>query len=123
MAQKRQLEKEWQTFLSKAYSPCEIEVKTPVGNIDILTPTKLIEIKQSKQWKHALGQLLSYSEFYPSHQKYLYLFGDLDVKQLGEAYRMCKLHRIILTISFYDAPESHIVVRGFKIALENYSEN
>jgi RecB family endonuclease NucS len=120
---KRQLEKEWQTFLSKAYHPCQIEVKTPVGNIDILTPTKLIEIKRSDKWKHAIGQLLSYSEFYPTQQKYLYLFGDLNIKQLNEAYRMCKLHNIILTISFYDSPETHIIVRGFKINLDNYSED
>ena len=53
---KRQIEKEWQNHLAKAFHPCDIEVKTPIGNVDILTPTLLIEIKKAKKWKDAIGQ-------------------------------------------------------------------
>ena len=35
----------------------ETEVKTPVGFIDVLTDTKIIEVKQANLWKHALGQV------------------------------------------------------------------
>jgi len=61
-----------------------LEVSTPVGKIDILTDTLLIEIKKSKDWKAAIGQLLMYGHYYPKHQKILYLFNtpknfDLDL--------------------------------------------
>lgn len=51
-----------------------LEVVTPVGKIDILTDTLLIEIKKAKDWKSAVGQLLMYGHYYPKHQKLLYLF-------------------------------------------------
>ena len=56
----------------------EIEVETPFGYIDLLTGTKIIEIKNALHWKHALGQILSYSNFFPSHEKWIYLF---DMKE------------------------------------------
>ena len=36
------------------------EVKTPVGRIDILTKTQLIEVKRVSGWKSAIGQVKSY---------------------------------------------------------------
>lgn len=53
------------------------EVVTPVGRIDILTPTLIIEVKRIKQWKSALGQVLAYHHFYPNHQPHLILFGKV----------------------------------------------
>jgi len=38
----------------------ERELQTEAGAIDLLTPTRLIEVKEYKGWKGALGQLLSY---------------------------------------------------------------
>lgn len=54
------------------------EVNTPAGRIDLLTDTELIEIKKYEKWKSAIGQLLSYSHFYPAHKKILALFGNSD---------------------------------------------
>ena len=51
------------------------EVVTPSGRIDLLTETQIIEVKRITDWKSALGQILAYSSFYPSHQKRLHLFG------------------------------------------------
>jgi DNA-binding MarR family transcriptional regulator len=51
------------------------EVKTPVGRIDLLTDTEIIEVKSIGEWKGALGQLLIYSLHYPNHQKRIHLFG------------------------------------------------
>jgi len=116
--QKRQLEKEWQQHLAKAFHPCEREVKTPIGNIDILTPTILIEVKKAKKWKDAIGQLLGYGKYYPQHQKYLYLFGELDIRQLGEVKALCDLHNIFLTISFQEQVEQNVVIRSFCIKKE-----
>jgi hypothetical protein len=50
------------------------EVKTPAGYIDVLTDTLLIEVKEASLWKHAVGQVLVYSHYYPTHKKVIWLF-------------------------------------------------
>lgn len=52
------------------------EVSTPSGRIDLLTETEIIEVKNIKDWKSALGQILIYSAFYPNHKKRIHLFGE-----------------------------------------------
>ena len=52
-----------------------VEVKTEVGFIDLLTDTKIIEVKKYHNWKHALGQVKCYGYFYPTRQKWIYLFN------------------------------------------------
>ena len=47
----------------------EIEVKTEFGDIDLLTKTEIIEIKNGMNWKHGLGKLCVYSEYFPEHKK------------------------------------------------------
>ena len=47
----------------------------PDGVIDILSSTELIEIKHWDNFKHGVGQLLHYSQFYPMHMLRLHLFG------------------------------------------------
>jgi hypothetical protein len=53
------------------------EVITPCGRIDILTKEQIIEVKEYKGWKAALGQILVYGNFYPEHQKRIHLFNIL----------------------------------------------
>ena len=53
----------------------QMEVNTQCGRIDILTETEIIEVKEYKLWKSALGQILSYSYFYPGKQKRIHLFN------------------------------------------------
>ena len=60
------------------------EVSTKLGVIDILTDDKIIEIKDIKSWKSALGQILVYSEIYPDHKKCIHLFGIKNNKNLLE---------------------------------------
>ena len=55
-----------------------VEVKTPVGFIDVLTDTKIIEVKKYNYWKHALGQVECYGYFYPNRQKWIYLFDTTE---------------------------------------------
>jgi hypothetical protein len=87
-------EKEIQQRLKKMFGG-EREVHTPVGFIDLLTDTQLYESKRAAQWKGAIGQLLSYSKFYPDRELVLYLFGDLP-GNLKDCYELCKLHKIKL---------------------------
>ena len=48
-----------------------------LGRIDVLTRKSIIEVKKAKAWMAAIGQLVVYNHFYPSHQKVLYLYGPV----------------------------------------------
>jgi hypothetical protein len=74
----QQIEKKIQAKLAKKYN-ADVEIETEVGMIDMLTNTEIIEIKVASKWKHALGQIISYGEFYPSHKKKIILFGKVEV--------------------------------------------
>jgi len=70
----------------------DIEVETPYGYIDLLTEDRLIEVKVFNNWKHALGQVLSYGKFYPERQKTIYLFDyvpEEDYKLLKDIKEFC----------------------------------
>lgn len=51
------------------------EAETPVGRVDLLTDTEVIEVKRVEDWKGGLGQVLAYQTFYSSHKARLHLFG------------------------------------------------
>lgn len=74
-----------------------IEVPTEAGRIDLVTATEIIEIKEVKSWKCALGQLLVYGACYPSHQKRLYLFGDCHKSFISIIEKHCDRLGIVLT--------------------------
>lgn len=85
------LEKQVQKILVKELKGVP-EVVTEFGKIDILTKEKIIEIKEFKGYKSALGQILIYGSVYPNHKKYIYLFDVIDceciekIKQLYNKY-------------------------------------
>jgi hypothetical protein len=68
-----------------------IEVETEVGYIDLLTDYEIIEIKDGKLWKHALGQILMYSVDYPNHKKRIHLF-DIEKNKMIED--RCNIYNI-----------------------------
>lgn len=51
------------------------EVKTKAGRIDVLTSKELIEVKRIERWRDAIGQLIAYGSYYPTHQLRLHLIG------------------------------------------------
>lgn len=63
------------------------EVVTPAGIIDILSVDEIIEVKHWKNWKDAIGQVLVYGLYYPSHAKRIHLFGvaHLSFAEMVEA--------------------------------------
>jgi hypothetical protein len=75
---KKTPERQVEFALSKEHPGCKRQVRTPVGIIDLLTPSEIIEVKTAKDWKGALGQVLVYGTQYPSHQKRIHLFGRVD---------------------------------------------
>ena len=50
------------------------EVKVKTGFIDVLTETKIIEIKKCSDFKHATGQIWFYGREYPDKEKWIYFF-------------------------------------------------
>lgn len=75
----------------------DIEVQTPVGRIDILTKTEIIEVKTAKNWKAAIGQVKSYGRYYTNHSLRIHLFGAIKPSQLILIKQTCKDEGIALT--------------------------
>jgi len=74
-----------------------VEVRTLAGNIDLLTADQIIEVKDVKAWKSALGQILVYGEYYPSHQKRIHLFGETQTSYLELIKSHCSTLNVIVT--------------------------
>lgn len=55
--------------------PVEIEVECPLGRIDAISKDYVIEVKPVFLWKHGVGQVNYYSQFYPNKKKRVHLFG------------------------------------------------
>lgn len=51
----------YRDFLYHTIPNSRIEHRITSGIIDLVTPTQVIEVKKSQNWKHALGQALSYA--------------------------------------------------------------
>ena len=68
-----------------------------VGRIDVLTNTEIIEVKNTKGWKSAIGQIKSYGQYYPKHKMRVHLFGKLTESRLETIQRVCNLEGITLT--------------------------
>lgn len=69
----------------------DIEVETKVGFIDLLTEEEIIEIKEGRNWKHAVGQVLMYAIEYPQHKKRIHLF---NIEKNDTIQEYCKLYDI-----------------------------
>ena len=65
-----------------------------MGFIDLLTEDEIIEIKEGKSWKHAVGQVLMYAIEYPQHKKRIHLF-NIEKNDTIEKY--CELYGIVVS--------------------------
>jgi len=72
-----------------------IEVETPAGFIDVLTSDKIIEVKQEHNWKHALGQIKCYGFYYPTKEKWIYLF-DCKYTNKDIINNICKFENVFV---------------------------
>ncbi|MBR8347024.1 hypothetical protein [Burkholderia ambifaria] len=76
----------------------QAEVHTPVGYIDLLLPTALIEVKSFVKWKHALGQVLAYSNYYPDRRKIIHLYiPGTQRPELVEQLKICAKFNVDVT--------------------------
>ena len=71
-----------------------IEVETSSGFIDLLTDSEIIEIKDGRNWKHAVGQILIYSLDYPNHNKRIHLFNIINDEHINSK---CNIYNIRVT--------------------------
>ncbi|MEO1673621.1 MAG: KilA-N domain-containing protein, partial [Cyanobacteria bacterium J06631_2] len=96
-SKKRQTEKVVRDHLAAAITGSKVEVITDSGRIDILTPVEVIEVKQVKRYKHAMGQVISYGFYYPQHGKRIHLYGQVSSKQRKLIIRECQAVQIKVT--------------------------
>lgn len=89
---KLDVEKQWQAKLAKQLGASR-EVHCPVGIIDLLLPTKVIEVKQAAGFKSALGQVLSYGAFYRGRSLALALFGTSNYCK-ADIEQVCGLYNV-----------------------------
>lgn len=80
----------------------EIEVKTPIGYIDIMTDTQIIEVKRVRKWKWALGQILVYGLYHPDHEKRIHLFGRCKESKLQIIKDHCAKFDVVVTWQYED---------------------
>ena len=73
------------------------EVSTPVGRIDILTKTEVIEVKEVSDWKAAIGQVKAYGRYYPKHRQRIHLFGQITQSKLNNIQDICKTEAVIVS--------------------------
>lgn len=74
----------------------QTEVVTPVGRIDLLTETELIEVKPFHAWKAAIGQVLAYAHYYPNHIKRIHLFRSVP-RQIPKIQEVCQALDVTVT--------------------------
>jgi hypothetical protein len=74
------------------------EVSCPAGKIDLVTEREIIEVKNASDWKGAIGQVLVYGEYFPTHRKRIYLFGQVNAAQKRIVEWHCK--KLGIDVSF-----------------------
>jgi len=89
----RQKEREIQIKLQKELGG-EIEVLIESGLVDLLTDNEIIEIKNGKNWKQAVGQILMYGLDFPKHKKRIHLF---DIEKDKKIEDKCKIYNIYVS--------------------------
>jgi hypothetical protein len=67
-----------------------VEVETPVGRIDILSAEWIVEVKEFKAWKSALGQVLAYSTLVAERKAAIAVYGrGIDPAKMNLCVQTC----------------------------------
>lgn len=88
--------KKYQEFLSKQGIEFRTEVETECGYADIVTDNCVIEVKEYKSWKHAIGQVLVYSYLLNKEEKEIYLFGNIDYGKIHLIQSICNKFNVTI---------------------------
>jgi hypothetical protein len=82
-----------------------IEVESTHGFIDIMTNHEIIEVKYAENYKSAIGQILSYSQDFPSLKKRIHLYhSEIDKlsKYFTKAKSVCDKYDINITCEIFN---------------------
>jgi hypothetical protein len=80
-----------------------MEARTPIGPVDLLTKTEIIEIKAIEDWKTAFGQVVTKGLSYPTHQKRIHLFG-ISSSILKKITAHCQPFDVLVTFEKLPVP-------------------
>lgn len=75
----------------------QVNVTHPAGNIDVLTPAEVIEVKAVEHWKTALEKLRIYGHHYPLHRRRIHLYGETSPKKLLHIQQQCFREGVVVT--------------------------
>ncbi|HEY9749447.1 MAG TPA: hypothetical protein V6C63_12245 [Allocoleopsis sp.] len=80
------------------------ESPTPVGRVDLLTETEVIEVKHVRQWKQALGQVLCYKIYCPSVTPRVHLYGHVTARSQMVIEDSCR--KLKVRVTWAETPET-----------------
>jgi hypothetical protein len=90
-----------------------IEVESTHGFIDIVTNNEIIEVKYADNYKSAIGQILSYSQDFPSLKKRIHLYhSEIDKlsKYFTKAKSVCDKYDINITCEIFNDIENGEII-------------
>jgi hypothetical protein len=74
----------------------KMEAFTPIGPVDLVTSTEVIEIKRIEDWKEALGQVMAKGQSFPELSMRIHLFGESS-KILRKITKHCQFLNVTVT--------------------------
>jgi hypothetical protein len=84
----------------------KMEAFTPIGPVDLVTSTEVIEIKRIEDWKEALGQVMAKAQSFPELSMRIHLFGESS-KILKKITKHCQFLDVTVTFeTIVPTPES-----------------
>jgi hypothetical protein len=85
----------------------KMEAFTPIGPVDLVTSTEVIEIKRIEDWKEALGQVMAKAQSFPDLSMRIHLFGESS-KILKKITKHCQFLDVLVTFEtiVIDRPET-----------------
>ncbi|CAN0252384.1 unnamed protein product, partial [Ectocarpus sp. 6 AP-2014] len=97
------------------------EQETPVGFIDVLSDTEVIEVKHYTLWKHGLGQVLSYQRHYPHLAKRLHLFAQIGCKNTDQYLEKAKstCDSFAVKVTFEEVVEDPVELHSNRARVDN----
>lgn len=93
-------EREVQLILAASLPNSKVEVPCASGRIDILTPEQVIEVKHVRNYKHALGQVLSYIQYFPNKKPRLHLFDEAKIDAAFRQQILDECQRFNVSVTF-----------------------
>ncbi|WP_052710505.1 hypothetical protein [Azospirillum thiophilum] len=75
------------------------EVRCGSGWCDLLSSSEIVEVKEGRHWRHALGQALAYSTYWPDRRRRIHLFDIDNAVHLAECVRVCAAFDVVVSVA------------------------